>query len=485
MKIFSFFLVLFSISTILISITIFEFNLITPEESIIINFINYIFIIIAICFYLKINSSFIILNPLFATLIAFGFSFYLPSITDKFSSPDDFMTYNKENVSKTIILTSLSLISIICGYFIYNQFLKNKVIYFIKKNTNFRISNHINFKNFYFLFFFVTFLRIFSIISGTYGYSSGQEMIENAPIYSNIINTIAGFGDTLFILVTIIFISKIYNNIKIKIIFYFLFIIQIIFGILSGFKGGIIFPFIIYLLIYFLINKKIHYKFIFLLFFGIIFSFFLVEPYRQLKKINPEFKITSISIIEYQEMYSNFDFRSFFNSDDNLFVKYVFRKNLLQTSSAGINYFEKHNENLDKDSPQFLSKLFMSPLLTFIPRFIWKNKPINLDGLWYSNEVLSIPFYTFSPPGKLIYLYFAGGISILIIGFLIMGILQGFLVSIVGNSTISIFTIFVFFHFYDMSTSLEQSYDYYLIGIFQSIMILIIIYKFIFKRVYE
>ena len=42
-------------------------------------------------------------------------------------------------------------------------------------------------------------------------------------------------------------------------------------------------------------------------------------------------------------MFSNFDFRSFFTSDDNLFVKYVFRKNLLQTSSAGINYLEKHN----------------------------------------------------------------------------------------------------------------------------------------------
>ena len=232
MKIFSFVLVSFTFLTIIFLFTIFEFNLVTPVEFIELNFINYIFLIISISFYLKMNNSFIILNPLFASIIAFGFSFYLPSITDKFSSPDDFMTYSIDNIAKTIILTSTALISLIGGYLIYNQYFRKKIILFIKKHTYFTISNNINFKNFYLLFIIVTFLRIFSILSGTYGYSSSQDMIENAPIYSNIINTIAGFGDTLYILVTIIFITKTFNDTKIKIIFYFLFIIQIIFGIL-------------------------------------------------------------------------------------------------------------------------------------------------------------------------------------------------------------------------------------------------------------
>jgi hypothetical protein len=181
-------------------------------------------------------------------------------------------------------------------------------------------------------------------------------------------------------------------------------------------------------------------------------------------------------------MYNNFDIRGFFNNDENIIIKYIFRKNLLQTSAAGINYYENHNEILDKDSPEFLSKIFLSPFLTFIPRFLWKTKPINLDGLWYSNEVLSIPYYTFSPPGKIIYLYFAGGLVLLISGFIFIGIFHGILVSFVNSSITSFFSIFIFFYFYDMSISLEQSYDYFLIGIFQAIFVLIVINKFIIKK---
>jgi hypothetical protein len=482
MKVYSFILLILSIFINILFILFYKLAMINSDEIIIANFLIYLCILIAVCLYLKYNNTIIILNPLFATLIAFGFSFYLPSITDKFTSTDGFMTYTKENIVKTIILASCSLISLISGFLIYEFIFKERFNNFIIKRTKIKTSNSLNIFNFYFILILLTGLRVYSIVNGTYGYSANQDMIENAPIYANIINTFAGFGDSLFILVTIVFISKIHIKFSLNFIFYFLFIIQITFGILSGFKGGIIFPFFNYLIIFYLIKGKINYKFIILLFFGLVFSFFLIEPYRQLKKVNPDFKITSISFSEYQDMYNNFDIRGFFNNDENIIIKYIFRKNLLQTSAAGINYYENHNEILDKDSPEFLSKIFLSPFLTFIPRFLWKTKPINLDGLWYSNEVLSIPYYTFSPPGKIIYLYFAGGLVLLISGFIFIGIFHGILVSFVNSSITSFFSIFIFFYFYDMSISLEQSYDYFLIGIFQAIFVLIVINKFIIKK---
>jgi hypothetical protein len=479
------FYILFGIFTIITSYLVSFFLL--PDNKLIGDIYFFVFIslflVVTYIIYIK-KSHAILLHPIVLIGIGLLFAFFIPSQFTILLAKESFLEYNNSDVNKILFYSLIAFYSISLGNILCENFLSSRILDNFKNNLNKR--NIINDKLVFNLFLITLFLRLIAVKLGIYGYDSTGDFIENINGYSNILLTFASYSDYIFILATLSYFTN-KNNSKIK--FYLIFTTQIIFGFLSGFKGNVIYPIFTFIIISYLITGLINKKYIIFLFFGMLFALIIIEPYRLLKTINPDKEVTFKNYIEIYNLASNVDYTNFYksNSEDNLAVKFFFRKNLLESSAAGIHYFEQQNFTLNKNSPPLLNKIFLSPFLAYIPRFIWKNKPINLDGLWYSNEVIGSPYFTFTPLGKIVYLFFSGGLAIIIIGFIFMGILQNYLYKFIDNSHSSA-SLFLYIFYYDVLTNLEQSYDLMLIIIMQSIPIFIILYKFCFikrKMVYS
>ena len=63
----------------------------------------------------------------------------------------------------------------------------------------------------------------------------------------------------------------------------------------------------------------------------------------------------------------------------------------------------------DNDNPDFLGSIIHSPVLAFVPRFIWKDKPRDQIGLWYETTIMGSPQYSATEFGAIGYAYYAGG----------------------------------------------------------------------------
>ncbi|MHB8159796.1 MAG: hypothetical protein ACYDGS_04790 [Thermoleophilia bacterium] len=89
----------------------------------------------------------------------------------------------------------------------------------------------------------------------------------------------------------------------------------------------------------------------------------------------------------------------------------------------GIEYAANNNE-LPAGSPEFLGNIILAPAHALIPRLLWDSKSLQNIGLWYTNQVMGLDFYSSTAMSPFTYLNFAGGPLAVIIGFLMVGIFQ-------------------------------------------------------------
>lgn len=147
-------------------------------------------------------------------------------------------------------------------------------------------------------------------------------------------------------------------------------------------------------------------------------------------------------------------------------------------ASLGIEYAAKNE--LPAGSPAFLGDIFLAPAHAFIPSFLWKSKPLQNIGLWYTNQVLGFTFFSSTAMSAFTYLNFAGGPLAVILGFLMVGILQRGLFD--GLRHFGGGGLIVLFGLLGTLVNIDSAFNAFFVGVIRFLPILVVVQYVLLRR---
>lgn len=413
-------------------IQIFDLFNLEFESFIIKNLFLLTFLIYNIKNYKKYNPHYWLLNPaVLASFMTFMLSFcftnyvyFIPGSEDenlmfKLLGSDPLVYLNKG--------MNAVIISAIAMWIGYNTKLGIKLYKMI-------LSFPINFKQYFrssfipnlkiiYLFFAVAILaRIYAIKLGIFGYAQTPEKLTASIGIANILLSITNLTSLSLLVISFAYFRN-RNNSYYKFTFFLILIVEIGFGILSGMKSSVVMPIILAFVTYYLVNKKLHKGLILSAAIFITIAYMIIEPFRQIKQNDLNFKSTPANIINTMvDAYILNKSIKIVPGTENIFESIVSRNAYLLATSKSIQYVDV--TGIKNGDPDFLEKIYTIPLQTFIPRFLWSDKPIEDHAKWFSVNIWgSTPTSSvaMTPMG---FLYFAGGYLFIVLGFYLVGILQ-------------------------------------------------------------
>jgi len=359
--------------------------------------------------------------------IYFGISNYL-YVTDRGFFLNTFqnrhLSYERYYWLKLAMLwANFAMIAMWAGY--GTKFFSDFIFRITKKIFLFNkylITNYkINFARLFAVYIFSILTKIYSFTLGIYGWTSNFSAVQENTNKLFILNLANSLSWLVLFLISIEF----FRNRNFRTSMIVILTIEFIFGLLSGMKGGLVFPLIIVGIAYYYVNHKISFQIVILLIVLIFFAYSIIEPFREKfvfyksRDITPDISL----IIDHFSEYSLTN-----NSSDDIYRVPVIdaffsRQNLsIQAATAFSKVIDTHQAY-----PEFLTinKLILSPLLAFVPRIIWPNKPEQNSGGLYNIVVLKNPVGTSISPSTLGYIVLDTANPIYIIPiFFLIGIFQ-------------------------------------------------------------
>lgn len=262
---------------------------------------------------------------------------------------------------------------------------------------------------------------------GLFGRITSEEFFEKGTGYKlgSQIRILSDLSYLTFVVVT--YLKFAYKSTKNNILFYFSLLMEMFFAFLYGARSPILMIFVIIFLIYYYVFKKINLWFLALIPLVLVFAFTIVLEYKNYvlseiytRKENPIEQISDF-----------LRFRKHFRNKEEKIVSDNFKFKLLgsfnSVASIGMAIRHKDTKGLHSDDPNFKMALVRFPLDAFVPRFI---QGVNDEpwGLWFKDRVLNLHrglLYSISinPTG---FLYFAGDLPMILLGFFIYGVLLKF-----------------------------------------------------------
>jgi len=268
-------------------------------------------------------------------------------------------------------------------------------------------------------------VRLYAMNQGLYGYGGdySDEALTQTAGYSQYLSMLGGLGE-LALLIAALFYFNPEVGLRWALWFWVTLFIEVFFGFLSGMKSGVLMPLVICGFAIYLRQGVIPKRLILATFFMIVVAYGVIEPFRALRN-QGDVALNSVSqtVSVLQQSIANGDPAKPKSDNGSVLLEILSRFNLSYIGAIGIEYADA-NKTLPADSPAFLADIFLAPLYALVPRFIWKGKPLNNLGLWYTHEVMGFNFSSSTAMGPIAYLYFAGGYPAVMIAFYIIGILQ-------------------------------------------------------------
>jgi len=371
----------------------------------------------------------VVLASVFTFLIGYGITNLRFIIPDSEARNNLFFTFGNDPfnlLSKTMDYIVLGLVSMWIGYrsnlgFFLFKFLTTSVVNLKKYFKN---SFDFNIKLIYTFIILSIGVRFYAIFIGVYGYAQDPEqVIESAGIsqYLNLLGLLAQYS---LLVLSLAYYSEGQNKSYLKVIV-LLIIVEVIFGIMSGMKSLVVMPFVIPMVAFFILKRKIKKSLLALSVAAIVIAYIIIEPFRILRFMDPNFQSSPKYII--QTLYDAYILNKqvgLGEAKDTEFFLFAFlsRNNYMIEAAMAIDY--ENNVGLNEHDPDFLSRLYFAPLHAVVPRFIWAGKPFENTGIWFTHRVLGFDFDSstgFTPFG---FLYFAGGMPLIVLFFFIFGIMQ-------------------------------------------------------------
>lgn len=269
--------------------------------------------------------------------------------------------------------------------------------------------------------------RLAEIWLGIYGYNATVESATEALAYKQFLYYLDSGGKLALIAIALGYFSSKDRRPRDRILLSVLLVVEVVFGILSGFKGAIILPVVLLGIVQYLQQGRVSRGYIMAALALLVLGYALIQPYRVLRYENPAFRNDSVEGIA-SEMMDVIGGREFGEGvvETQTLAAILERGDLLMVTSRGLEFADEGP--FPEDAPEFMGQILLSPLLALIPRFLWPDKPREEIGGWFNQVVLGQreDSLTSVGMGPIVYLYFAGGSVMVILGFFLIGILQRF-----------------------------------------------------------
>jgi hypothetical protein len=271
------------------------------------------------------------------------------------------------------------------------------------------------------------FARFLQVSLGLYGYNSETEQLYGLAQYREYLDIAAGFSKVALLGCALALFSRPNNNLKYKVVLIGILAYEVLFGFLSGFKSQVIIPLLMVGLCYYAIKSHMPKKVVLASVGLAVLAYVVIEPYRIVRYSDPSFQnrdvvnigSTMVNQLQGQQGAEN----RVVNDPSEYFTGFVNRSNSTTQAARAIQYMDQ--SGVSDNAPEFLNNLLLVPVYAVIPRMLMPSKPLQNIGLWYANEVLeqdtTLNSMAMSPVG---YLYFAGGGTLVFLGFFLIGILQ-------------------------------------------------------------
>lgn len=260
------------------------------------------------------------------------------------------------------------------------------------------------------------------IDQGVYGYSSTTEDLDRTAEYREYLSAGAGLGKLVLVALSLAVANPARPRTAfVTFAFASVLLIEIGLGVLSGFKSAVVLPLIIAAIAYYVMRKRFSLWMIIAPITAVMVAYAVIEPFRVSRHEDATFEGKSAASIAMLLVDSARGTGTEWELG-KIPLQLLTRSSVVAIGADGIRFAD--TQELPSDAPAFLADLVLFPMLAFVPRFLWDDKPLQALGAWYNEVVLGNPFLSSVGMGPITYLYFAGGIVGVILGFLIIGIMQ-------------------------------------------------------------
>lgn len=343
--------------------------------------------------------------------------------------------------------------------------------------------------------------NIVSIRLGVYGYASSYQSYVAAASYTQYLFMATSCGFLALLVATLCYYR---NNPSIldMVYFYVILVIELFFGVISGMKINVILPLLIVVIGKSFKENKLSLKWLIISIVGMKLAFAVIVPFRAARNNTPNFYIPTVSGL------TRFFIHSFLfdgGGDKDLLIptktpqiyynartgevilpawlEFFTRINIVEAGAYGIEYINKY-EHLPSGSPDFFTNMFLALPYAFVPRFLWKDKPLSDVGLWYTQKIMDLPeSYSSTAMGIVTNLFLTGGTFMVFVGFFLIGLFQR-LIFFITQGWKSSAGVLVYIGICS-SITLISEHDFtfgILIDIFRNIPILLILQYFLYTR---
>lgn len=264
--------------------------------------------------------------------------------------------------------------------------------------------------------------RIWMIQLGVYGYSSDYTMLYELAAYREYLGIGGALGKMALMGVALQYYSQEARKPHSWSLLLLILAYEVFFGFVSGFKSLVVMPFIIVgFCAYFHEHRFPRWLFPAVIT-GIFMAYLIIEPFRVARHEDARFQSTSAVYIVDKMFGAAAGAASSADEGPAVWLSFLARANMTSVASRGIEF--AHMGPLPEDAPAFLSDILLAPFHALIPRLVWKSKPFQNLGLWYTQYVFGYEFVNATGMGPFTYLYFAGGVVAVFMGFFVVGVVQ-------------------------------------------------------------
>lgn len=266
--------------------------------------------------------------------------------------------------------------------------------------------------------------RLIAIRLGVYGYSSDAGRLSELGGITQYLSMTQGLGQLALVVVALRYFSPTGRTVHVALWFWGLLGYEMVFGFLSGFKSQVAMPIVIAGVCMYLRQGRLPWRWVVFVPVAISMAYAVIEPFRAARYQDKAFEGTSLTYIAktMKEAYSGGG-ASRQEGGPGTTLSFLARSNYLQIGSLGIEYAD--SRHLPDSAPNFLLNIFLSPIYAVLPRGLFEFKPLSNLGTWYRIEVMGIiGGNTSIAMGPFTYLYFAGGLVAVALGFFFIGIIQ-------------------------------------------------------------
>lgn len=260
------------------------------------------------------------------------------------------------------------------------------------------------------------------------------------------------------------------------------FVLEVFFGIFSGFKSQVIMPILVLAVSHYAVRGVIPKWVLPGGLVLLVLAYSIIEPFRVVRYSDPNWQSRSFFYIA-EAMFSGTSESNTSKESpgwEQILVHLSSSHNAVPVFSEGITYANE-NPVLPEGSPRFLRDIFLAPVIAVVPRFLWSGKPETNHGSWYSREVMGLWYLEQHAVGMsaVTYLYFAGGVIGVMLGFLVFGILQRAI--FIGFAGLGAGGMLIFLGLFSQIRGLDSVYYTFIVTVIRYIPILFIVQMLVFR----